>query len=82
MKKRSAQVIRTKISFSSKICSAKVIMTKNRSFQIILDPIENRSAWGRSVLGTTVFEMSDSLKNLRAYNKEHIFTPFIFFEHV
>ena len=30
--------------FSSKICSAKVIMTKNRSLQINLDPIANPSA--------------------------------------
>ena len=44
LKKRSAYVIRTKILFSSKIRSVKVIMTKNRSFQIILDPIQNRSA--------------------------------------
>ena len=42
--KLSTQVIRTKILFSLKIRSAKVIMTKKRSFQIILDPIENRSA--------------------------------------
>ena len=44
LKKRSTQVMRTKISFNSKIRLVKVIMTKNRSFQIILDPIENRLA--------------------------------------
>ena len=44
LKKLSAQVIRIKILFSLKIHSAKVIMTKYRPFQIILDLIENCSA--------------------------------------